>query len=213
MTPVRRPPGASRPAARSQRGVVLFVALIGMVMLSLAAVALLRSVDSGTSIAGNLAFKQASIGPVNYAIEEANYNLFEGPPGSRIADPFNHDAAFRYYANLQPGESASGIPAMIYGPSYTYPFATYTDPTTGYEVRWVIERMCQGSAPAPGPYLGDPLTTTGLQACDLLVPKVALGRTTMKLVGINVPPQPLYRVTVRVDGPANTVTYAQATLR
>ena len=90
----------------------------------------------------------------------------------------------------------------------------YTDPTTGYEVRWVIERMCQGSAPAPGPYLGDPLTNPGLQACDLLAPKVSVGKTTMKPGGIPVPPQPLYRVTIRVDHPpSNTVTYAQAVLR
>ena len=94
---------------------MLFVALIGMVVLSLAAVALLRSVDSGTSIAGNLAFKQASIGPINYAIEQANYALFDAPAASRITDPFNHAAAFNYYANLQPGESAYGVPAGIYG--------------------------------------------------------------------------------------------------
>ena len=70
-----------------------------------------------------------------------------------------------------------------------------------------------GLCARPGPFLGDPLSPDGLQACDMLVPKVSLGRTTMKLQGIPVPPVPLYRVTVRVDGPANTVTYAQATLR
>ncbi len=206
--------GLSTAPARRQRGVVLFVALIGMVVLALAAVALMRAVDAGTSIAGNLAFKQASIGPINHAIEQANYALFEGPAAARITDPFNHLATRNYYANLQPGE-VHGIPASIYGPSYSYPtdFETFTDPVTGYEVRWVIERMCQGSAPAPGPYFGDPLTQDGLQACDMLVPKVSQGRTTMKLSGIPVPPVPLYRVSVRVDGPANTVTYAQATLR
>jgi type IV pilus assembly protein PilX len=207
--PFRRAP------ARTQRGIVLFVALIAMVVMSLAAVALLRAVDSGTSIAGNLAFKQASIGPVNYAIEQANYNLFDAPAAARITNPFIHAAGYNYYANLQPGESATGIPAGLYGHSYAYPtgFTTYTDPTTGYEVRWIIERMCQGTAPLPGPFTGDPLSDDGLKACDMLVPKVALGRTTMKLLGIPVPPVPLYRVTVRVDGPSNTVTYAQAVLR
>ncbi len=206
---------SNRSTPSRQRGVVLFVALIGMVVLALAAVALMRAVDAGTSIAGNLAFKQASIGPINHAIEAANYALFEGPAASRITDPFNHAPTLNYYANLQAGESPSGVPAALYGPSYSYPsgFQSFTDPVTGYEVRWVIERMCQGTAPAPGPYFGDPLTGDGLQACDLLVPKVSLGKTTMKLKGIPVPPVPLYRVSVRVDGPANTVTYAQATLR
>ena len=57
-----------------------------------------------------------------------------------------------YYANLQPGE-VNGIPVGLYGPSHylSRRFETFTDPVTGYKVRWVIERMCQGSAPAPGP--------------------------------------------------------------
>lgn len=197
-------------STQRQRGVALFVALIGMVVLSLAAVALMRSVDSGTSIAGNLAFKQASIGPINYAIEQANYQLFDAPIGSRVPNQGYTDAApFNYFADLQAGETTSGIPAGLYGSGYTYPagFQTYTDAVTGYQVRWMIERMCAR------PYQDDPLLNAGLVACDLLVPKVSLGRTTMKLQGLVVPPQPLYRVTVRVDGPANTTTYAQAMLR
>jgi len=202
---------ALRPVTfQRQGGIALFIALIGMVVLSLAAVALMRSVDSGTSIAGNLAFKQASIGPINYAIEQANYQLFDAPLGSRVPNQGHNDAStFNYFADLQTGESTSGIPAGLYGSGYTYPpgFQTYTDPTTGYEVRWMIERMCAK------PYQDDPLLNAGLVACDLLVPKVSLGRTTMKLQGLVVPPQPLYRVTVRVDGPSNTTTYAQAMLR
>ena len=218
MTPARIV-SLRRAPLRRQRGVVLFVALIGMVVLSLAAVALLRSVDSGTSIAGNLAFKQASIGPINYAIEQANYALFDAPAVSRITDPWNHAPTFNYYANLQTGESTSGVPADIYGSSYVYPgaFTAYTDPTTGYQVRWVIERMCRGPGSAPGAYFGDPLVSAGIQACDTMVPKVTTAGTTMELCDqgkiCDVPPQPLYRVTVRVDGPANTVTYAQAMLR
>ena len=42
--------------ARRERGVVLFVALIAMVVMSLAGVALIRAVDTSGSVAGNLAF-------------------------------------------------------------------------------------------------------------------------------------------------------------
>ena len=41
-----------------QSGVVLFIALIVLVAMSLAGVALVRSVDTNLLIAGNLAFKQ-----------------------------------------------------------------------------------------------------------------------------------------------------------
>ncbi len=64
-------------ARRTQGGVVLFVALIAMVILSLAGVALVRAVDSSTGVAGNLAFRQSSIAPVNLAIEKAVDAIFK----------------------------------------------------------------------------------------------------------------------------------------
>jgi len=200
-----------------ERGVVLFIALIAMVLLSLAGVALLRATDSGTSISGNLASKQSTLGPVNYAVEQAVAALFEGP--GAIVDLYNHDLAKNYYANIQPGETPNGVPAALQGPTpaaYPVTFQKYDDPSAQsmYSVRWVIERMCQGSAPAPGPFFGDPLTSTGLQACDMLPPKVSTAGTHGE-ERPEVPPTPLYRVSIRIDGPAgtNTVTYAQAMLR
>lgn len=211
-----RPPGG----AHRQRGVVLFIALVAMVILSLAAVALLRSTDVGTSASGNLATKQSTLGPINWAIENAIDAVFSGGPGS-IADVYNNDLTKNYYANLQSGEKPNGVPGILYGPksAMTYPttFQMHDDgPATGidplYEVRWVIERMCQGVGPAPGPFTGDPLTPDGLKACDMLPPKVSSAGTAME-ERPNVPPVPLYRVSIRVDGPRNTVTYAQAILR
>ena len=211
-----RTPGPPRRPSR-ERGVVLLIALIAMVVLALAAVALLRATDSGTSISGNLASKQSTLGPVNYAVEQAVAALFEGP--GAIADLYNHDLAKNYYANIQPGETANGVPTALQGATpaaYPVTFQKYDDPSTPsmYSVRWVIERMCQGSAPAPGPFFGDPLTLTGLQACDMLPPKVSTAGTHGEEV-LDVPPSPLYRVSIRIDGPAgtNTVTYAQAMLR
>ncbi len=61
---------------RRQRGVVLFIALIVMVAMSLAAIALIRSVDTTNILIGNLAFRQASILPANLAVEQAAAALF-----------------------------------------------------------------------------------------------------------------------------------------
>ena len=47
-------------AANDQGGMVLFFALIALVAMSLAGLVLVRSVDTSTIIAGNLAFKQAA---------------------------------------------------------------------------------------------------------------------------------------------------------
>src|SRR5450759_2125205 len=54
-----------------QRGVVLFIALMALVAMSLAAVALIRSVDTNTIIAGNLAFKQAATAAADSGLESA----------------------------------------------------------------------------------------------------------------------------------------------
>ena len=66
-----RPGGRTIRMAGRERGVVLFVALVAMVVLSLAGVALIRTLDTSTSVAGNLAFRQASIAPINNAVERS----------------------------------------------------------------------------------------------------------------------------------------------
>ncbi len=201
-----RPAGRTYRVAGRERGVVLFVALVAMVVLSLAGVALIRTLDTSTSVAGNLAFRQASIAPINNAVERSADALFYA---RTIADRFNHDATNNYYANLQVGESAtSGIPAILQGNAplvLPVGFQTVTD-AAGNTVSWVIERVCENG------YTGDPLDP-GIDRCDLLFPKVSPAGTTMEPAGLPVNPVPLYRVSIRVDGPANTVTFAQAMLR
>ena len=54
-----------------QQGIVLFIALIALVVMSLAAVALIRSVDTNTLIAGNLSFKQAATTSADAGVEAA----------------------------------------------------------------------------------------------------------------------------------------------
>jgi len=201
----------SAAAMRRQHGVVLFIALIAMVVMSLAGVALIRSVDTTGSVAGNLAFREASIPAVNMAVEEAVQALYIS---KTIVNTEVNDAAHRYYAKLQPGELANGVPAVLSGTYATmkaaYPalFGVTTYPTTKAEVRAVIERICSPASPVL------PLTVPQkLQWCDTLPPKVSVAKTSMKKVGATLPPIPLYRVTVRVDLPGtNTASYAQVML-
>ena len=208
MNPLRH---TSIAALHGQRGVVLFVALIAMVVMSLAGVALIRSVDTTGSVAGNLAFREASTPAVNMAVEEAVQALYLAKP-KKIANPEVDDIPNRYYAKLQPGELANGVPAVLAGTYATmkaaYPFTVTSYPTTNAEVRAVIERICSPASPAL------PLTVAQkLQWCDTLPPKVSVAKTSMKKVGATLPPIPLYRVTVRVDLPGtNTASYAQVML-
>ena len=95
-------------APRSQRGVVLFIALIAMVVMSLAGVALIRAVDTSGSAAGNIAFREASVTAVNYAIEQAVDWLFVKTPPAGINPDTDVDNAHHYYGKLQAGELPTG---------------------------------------------------------------------------------------------------------
>jgi type IV pilus assembly protein PilX len=202
MAPSRLPL-ASR---RAQSGVVLFIALIVMVALSIAGIALVRSVDTGLSITGNLGFRQASIPPSTWAVENAISAMFEK---KTIADLEKDKTDQNYYAyrfevknNLKP-EDKGGVPYDLQGatPSnYPSTFVKEND-AAGNTIRYVIERMCLDAGPATA------------ANCDMSPPKKSEATTAMELVKPELIRVPFYRITVRVDGPNNTTTFAQAMLR
>lgn len=197
-------------APNRQRGMVLFVALIAMVAMALAAVALVRSVDTTTLISGNLAFRQSttSSGDIGVgdaiaaldAIETANAgtNVFMEP-----THPFNQDSATTgYYTNIDPALALTAA-------------ASWTDETSsnavtddsGNSYRYIIQRMCRTAEQLP-------------RTDNCLFSAAATNNN-----GMSVPlpseicngpgcPQggqsPLYRVTVRVVGAKNTVSYIQS---
>ena len=59
-------------SSRGQDGVVLFVALIVLIIMTLAGLALLRQMGAGTSIAGNIAFKENATSVADRGTEFAN---------------------------------------------------------------------------------------------------------------------------------------------
>lgn len=195
---------------RRQSGVVLFVALIAMLLLSLAGIALVRSVDTTLGVAGNLGFRHTSIAPVNRAIEQAIQDVFKAtPPVTSTADDMGHN----YFSTLQPGESRSGVPALLQGDyasmssaySSTVGTAAWPDAISGTELRWIVERMCNGPAVSEQEIIGH---------CDILPPKVPSAGTDNKCVVapcLKLPPIPVFRITVRADVVnTNAVSYAQA---
>lgn len=204
----------------AERGVVLFIALIVMVVMSLAAIALIRSVDTTSQVISNLAFRQASILPANHAIElaasaifsDANFNQ---PP--RIPDVTADYAQENYFATHNQGwDDKYGVPTPLQTPSGVkglsrtmFPNKGAPDPT-GNKVSYIIERMCNPNAPN----IPKDNSASGTW-CDMVAPKQSTGTTVNeKMTGILIL-QPFYRVTVRVDGPpnTNTVSYVQAFLK
>ena len=107
-----------------QRGVALFFALVCLVAIMLAAVVLVRSVDTSTLISGNLAFQQSATVSGDAGTEaaltwlasvqaaNATKNVLTDP-----THPFNvDDAANGYYSGLNPAKSltaSSGTTGVI----------------------------------------------------------------------------------------------------
>ena len=207
---------ARRAAAHSQRGIVLFVALIVMVALSLAGLALVRSIDTTSSVTGNIAFRQAALLQANWAVEEAVAHLYTGDTklaAGAMIDPTT-DAATQYYvAYFDPTKDStkaaqpalpSGVPDVLWKKSGAWPMAlTAAASASDNSVKYVIQRMCTNAAEG---------AAANQAQCELMQPKQALGTTVTHQV-ITAIKYPLYRVTVRVDGPNNSLAFVQAMIR
>jgi type IV pilus assembly protein PilX len=182
-----------------QRGVVLFIALIALVVMSLAAVALIRSVDTSTIIAGNLASKQSATSSADSGLETALAWM-----GATL-DPATFDAtnaAAGYYATQELDPTELDWDAADSKPATGTGVVDGTD-TTGNTVRYVIQRMCRAAgAPAETNCLfGAPAVNTGSQT---VVDAPNAG------ANITMEQSPVYRVTARVVGVKNTISYIQA---
>lgn len=206
-----------------QRGLVLFFALIALVVMSLAAVALIRSVDTSSMIAGNLAFKQAATTSADAGIEFANTWLETATAanGSMFAPnhPFNFTGGTNasgtgdwrnagYHSNAVDDPAAVGYLDLFADSTWddTNSKAAGTD-TTGNTIRYLIQRMCRVadtpiqnadclfSAPVEdGSPKGTPTPDNICKGAGC----PALGQT------------PQLRITVRTSGPKNTFSYVQA---
>jgi hypothetical protein len=202
-------PGSRGFRPGGERGVVLFIALLVMVALSLAGLALIRSADTATIVAGNLAFKQATASAVDLSIERAVADLFGPTANPAVSAPVITDKTVdrpdkNYFASVRlkdggipeiPDELLSAAAAR----AKLTPVSLDADP--GTKSYYVIERLCAN----PGPAVGS--------NCNLSSTALGADAGTQHYEGLVLPGGAFYRVTVRVEGPRNTVAFAQAILQ
>jgi hypothetical protein len=201
--------------ASRQRGVVLFFALVALVAMSLAAVALIRSVDTSTLIAGNLAFKQSATTGGDAGIDAAITwldNLGMANSHKSILGDSSHPFNITNLA-ARPGYFSSIDPGMNLFDDGTWNSADNknmlvgTNLATGNITRVVIQRMCR-------------IANTAAQDAECLFggvyePKDENDIKTYADIcdteGCYVPGQsPQVRITARTQGPRGTVSYVQA---
>lgn len=205
---VARSPSPTHPQA--QRGVVLIIALIVLVAMTLAAMALVRSVDTNNLIAGNMAFQQAATHSSDLGMETATKWLFDnqtttgvgGVPVLEVDDATNGYVAGG--SDLVP--DATKNPPQTWDDYWTKslsarPPVTLAQDAAGNTVSYVIDRMCKNAG-----------SKTGGASC-VASPLVSSAGGNNEEAGdkqLNAPSLVFYRITVRVAGPRNTVSYVQS---
>jgi type IV pilus assembly protein PilX len=182
------------PRQPRERGVVLFIALIAMVAMAFSGAALMRSIETTTAVTGNLGFHQTAAMAPDAAIATAIAALFER---NLIVDPTRDDPVQGYFASRQANEDVRGIPYALQKISNFPLDAPVGNPSDGTAVRYVIERMCSQVGPPSGDYCT-------LALVNNAQPSGASGSPA------DTPRVPLYRQTIRVDGPSGTMLIAQA---
>ena len=91
---------------RNQSGVVLFIALIVLVAMTLAGIAIMRSVDTGVAISGNVAFKQSTLSAADRGIDDAFQFLTNNVTSGLLDANYGANA---YYAEVdEPDWSSDG---------------------------------------------------------------------------------------------------------
>lgn len=209
MTPSHRSLPTGVP--RRQRGVVLMVALIVLVALTLAGLSMIRSSDTGVIIAGNLSFRQSAGQALDAGVEAAITALPASLAGSEAAQPGKYHPFI--LQDTEPAPAGDGLPDLPGGqkwegsgnPSNAY---AVNEPggLKGYTVRYVIERMCFNTG-SPVTDLDAPGRCNVEQAVSgLQSNKLDPGRDIGQFRKLH------YRVTVKVEGPRNTETFAQVLL-
>ncbi len=208
-TPAQRRPLLA--AAARQRGMVLFIALIVLVAMTLAGIALVRSVDTANVIAGNLAFKQATLQAGDLGVEAAVTALPTIIAGGVDTDltpaASSTNPNYWYYASRRTTD-AYGVPTtQQFGAAGTataigWSQVPVASTTAGNSVQFVIDRLCQGPPPV----------TDIMGSCFA---EAAAGGSGSKKAGAQIfsaTPTVYYRVTARITGPRNTTSMVQAIL-
>lgn len=206
----RHPSSARRkpaPRLHCQDGIVLIVALIVLVAMSLAAVGLVRSGLTSNRIAGNLAFRQAATQSADIGIETAIAWLESNNTGTTLHDHITIDATHPvgYFAARQ--DPAAGQSWAAFWDDVLMPtgrVSALAPDAAGNTVSFVIQRLCNA--------VGDPAAGIGCEvspAGDGSEASSRSGGGGSPGPGAG-PGQTYYRISARVTGPRNTVSFVQA---
>lgn len=187
---------------RSQRGMVLLVALIVLVAIMVAATAMMRSVDTATLVSGNLAFQQAATNAADRGVEQAIAMLRQKRNDETLDD---NDPNNGYFAKLRTDEGDNPAPGQSWEQFWQANMSDAAfdagEDAFNNRIWYVVHRICNlPSAPnVDGDCVASPRVMGEVDGGS----KTGGGPPILAARAI------YYRITVRVVGPKRTESYVQ----
>ncbi|MBV1774633.1 hypothetical protein KSF73_02770 [Burkholderiaceae bacterium DAT-1] len=212
---------------RQQYGFALFVTLMALVIMSLAAIAVMRTTDATNATTTNITFRQTALASAETGVQAAltwmaNNSASLGTNGANAAAPTTTDGYYAVFTNATNSMTGLDVRRVMSTAStddvndvnwfgYTaksnarnpsYPMST--PDALGNSYQYVIQRMCTstGAVNAAG------------QTCLIANSTSKVGSSYKATNGGGTPlsgsTQVFYRITVRVVGPRQTETFVEA---
>ncbi len=191
-----------------QQGVVMLVALTVLVAMSLAGVALMRSVDATSLIAGNLSFKTAGLQVADRGTQQA-VGWLMSTRDADVTQLYNDVSAMGYY-------SSRPLPEPDWFDEQTWNAAVPVNggivDASGNQLFYVIHRMCSMPNSQPNANVAGTIND-----CPQFYPSnisnlVAGQSYSVGASRFDLASQNYYRITTRVVGPRNNITVTQTTV-
>jgi Tfp pilus assembly protein PilX len=179
---------------RPQKGVALIVVMISLIIMLTTVISIFRNTSAGLNIVGNMGFKQNANSVGDGGVEVARAWLMV----QAVEGLTSSHAAAGYFETWD----TSFDPVAYDWTASNHSALATADDGTGNAVRYVIHRMCSvtGTIDAIG------------QQC-VYAPSANAGGGSYQLgggaTGLGTSKKPVYRVTARVLGPRNTLSYSQ----
>ena len=178
---------------RQQRGVSLLVVMVALVLMLATSVSILRNTGSSMHVVGHMGFKQNASSVADLGVERARaWLMAQSSANLAVAQ-----AGGAYFETWAPGFDPLSYDWNAAGHSV---LAT-ADDGTGNAVRYVIHRMCAVSG----------AITDVLTQCVPVPPANGVSGTNLNGggFGVGLAMNTAYRITVRVAGPGNSLSYVQ----
>jgi Tfp pilus assembly protein PilX len=184
-----------------QRGVVLIFTLIVLLILTIGAVALMRSMNTSLFSAGNLAFRRDLVNQGEQAVAKVMTEFQSGGNLSTSAVTVANWPAYNYSASILQTNN-QGVPLALLNNTTFLTVGKISNDITGatsdVQIRYVIDRLCSAAGPTSGILCGQSLANPSGGTAD----------------GPPPPPPPaatVYRLSIRVSGARGTQVFMQST--